>query len=123
MVESWLSAPLLCPSSSRMTVFQRCHVLSRRGCSARLGGQIARSLQDRNAMTLMNEEGSCVRSWKRGSSPGSTDRTRSSHGNKQRKAAVHFLLPASPVTTANAAICQSISASKPLSMLFSASNR
>lgn len=44
MVESWLSAPLLRPSSSRMTVFHRCHVLSRLGWSARLGGQIARSL-------------------------------------------------------------------------------
>lgn len=44
MVESWLSAPLLRPSSSRMTVFQRCHVLSCLGWSARFGGQIARSL-------------------------------------------------------------------------------
>lgn len=44
MVESWLRAPLLWPSSSRMTVFQRCHVLRRLGWRARLGGQIARSL-------------------------------------------------------------------------------
>lgn len=44
MVDSWLRAPLFRPSSSRRTVFQRCHVLSRRGCRARLGGQIAKSL-------------------------------------------------------------------------------
>ena len=44
MVDSWLRAPLLRPSSSRMTIFQRCHVLRRHGWRARLGGQIARSL-------------------------------------------------------------------------------
>ena len=44
MVDSWLSAPLLRPSSSRMTIFQRCHVLRRLGWRAKFGGQIARSL-------------------------------------------------------------------------------
>ena len=61
MVESWLSAPLLWPSSSRMTVFQRCQVLSRLGWSAKFGGQIARSLS-RHAGLLCNISAQCSNS-------------------------------------------------------------
>ena len=55
MVDSWLRAPLLWPSSSRMTVFQRCHVLRRLGWRARLGGQIARSLSRLAAVGVVQE--------------------------------------------------------------------
>ena len=44
MALSWREAPRPRPRSSRSTVRQRAHVLSRAGCSARFGGTMARSL-------------------------------------------------------------------------------
>ncbi len=78
MVDSWLIAPLLWPSNSRMTVFQRCHVLSRLGWSAKFGGQIARSLSSKLVYYAMWQEVMPSQQSSTGITSGSAERSRES---------------------------------------------